>query len=381
MLRQLRRIKTAIKLLVPSPYRRRYERVVKSSGMFDKAFYLGTYRQLHWLSKLLPLRHYILLGEKLGLHPNPEFSPMAYLYLNEDVKALNTAPLLHYATIGKAENRLTRDISTMISGSALASIPIIRPDDGPDKPEPFAIYVHIYYADLWPEFARLIKKQTFGFDLFVTCTTGKGHDEKIIEKVKHDFPDATVFSILNHGRDIFPFIHLVNSGIFEPYKAVCKLHTKKSPHRPDGAEWRQHLTDGVLGDPTQTHLRLKQFIQLKNAAFWVADGQFFDNVRLWGPNEATVTKLMRRLEYRIDPTNLSFPAGSIYWVKPIVLEMLRGLQLTHRDFHIEQGEVDGTMAHAIERALGYIVKAADMSVLQASELDENKPEITVDYSA
>lgn len=377
MQRKLSRAYNAYRLLFPAFRQRAYARQVRASGLFDRDFYLGVNQYLHPLAKALPLRHYILLGERMGLQPNPEFSPRAYLQHNPDVDAEGLKPLEHFLRIGRSEGRLTRALYKEIS-AANVPLPVIRPDSSaanpdapaPFAPAPFAIVAHVYYHELWSELSETIRRQSLEFDLFVSFTALEDTSKDLRAAILADFPKARVYEMPNHGRDIFPFVHLVNSGVLQPYRAVCKLHTKKSPHRVDGDAWRQHLIRGVLGAPGRTQDRLKRFLADRSAAFWVADGQFYDDTRWWGSNLQRVTGLLHRLEVRVDPDKLSFPAGSIYWLKPMMLDMLRGMKLTYADFEAEQGQVDGTTAHAIERALGYIAKAAAQTVVQTSELDQ-----------
>lgn len=100
----------------------------------------------------------------------------------------------------------------------------------------------------------------------------------------------------------------------------------------------------------------------------MADGQHYTGTQWWGSNVEATRHLLQRIEIPLDREALSFPAGSIYWVKPLVLGLLRSLQLRLEDFDLEEGQVDGTLAHAIERVLGYLTARAGQKVLQTSEL-------------
>lgn len=355
---------------------------IRRSGLFDKAFYRGCHPTLNALFLRFPERHYVIFGEAAGFQPNPVFSPTAYRRLNEDLRNLR-APFLHYVRYGKRENRVIRlDPSAgALRGPLLP--PVLRQRADAPEPAEFAIVVHIYYPDLWEELAATIKAAGIEHDLFVTYTNQGALSEDLPGRVQADFPEARVIAMPNHGRDIFPFVHLVNSGLLSPYRAVCKIHTKKSPHRPDGDEWRRHLIAGLL--PAQeTRARLDRFLVDPTAALWVADGQHYEDARWWGANQAPTAKLLNRVEIRPDANVLSFPAGSMYWLKPLMLSMIRGLRLDQDDFELETAQVDGTTAHAFERALGYIASHAGLRICQASTLayppaapDEGAPQITV----
>lgn len=368
----IRKALGALRLVLPAPSEWIYLWKMRRSGLFDRQFYLGVNPNLHPLAKIFPERHYIQRGEPAGLRPNPEFSPIAYLRYNADLQGIVKQPLLHYIKYGRNEARITKDLPNAVA-ELPTSLPVLRGRSvgkGQEQPA-VALVVHIYYHELWPEIAEALTRQIFDFDLFVTYTDFREKDgTDLCKQILADFPQALVTPMPNHGRDIFPFVHLVNSGLLSHYRAVGKIHTKKSPHRQDGEVWRRHLINGILGEPNETRQRLQRFLALPDAAIWVADGQHYEGTKWWGTNRVMVGRLMAKLGIRHNPDKLAFPAGSMYWLKSPVIDMIHGLQLTRDCFEHEQGQVDGTLAHAFERTLGYMVETADQRVVQTSQLDE-----------
>jgi hypothetical protein len=365
--RYLRYATLGLRILCPTPAEWRYARAIMASGLFDRAWYLGTNPRLPRLCRWLPERHYVLVGEAVGLCPSPAFSPLAYLHLNPDLPK-GTRPLGHYIEAGLAAGRMAQD---QPAGVGAPVLPSIRADEGPDPHAPFAVVVHLYYHAMWDDFAARLRNQSFAFDLFVTLPKTGPDDSAIRARILADFPQARLWSVPNHGRDILPFLHLTQSGLLAPYSAVCKLHSKKSPHRSDGDAWRSALLDGVIGPPALTASRLRAFVSDPTVGLWVADGHRTTGAQWWGPNRDRGVDLLARAGLSADglATDLVFAAGSIYWIKALSLAVLAALPVTGADFEAEMGQVDGTTAHALERVFGLMITAAGQQIRQASELD------------
>ena len=123
---------------------------------------------------------------------------------------------------------------------------------------------------------------------FLSPITDKGEEtDELIPRIAARFPRARILRYPNRGRDVLPFVHLVNAGVLDGYRAVCKVHTKRSPHREDGDHWRRHLIAGILPEGC-TATTLARFLAMPEAAVWVADGQHYRSPEWWGSNRATV---------------------------------------------------------------------------------------------
>lgn len=348
---------------------RAYLKAIEQSGMFDPVYYRGAYPGLNPIYQRHPARHFILFGENSGYRPNPDFVPHEYLRFNPDIKDLKEPAFWHYIRIGHTEERVTKYIPPK-NEALTVDMPVLRFDPARDC-APFAVVAHVYYPDLWPEFADQIRALDIDYDLYVTLTYRGDESDELADQIRQDFPGATVVCVPNRGRDILPFLALVNAGALDSYQAVCKIHTKKSPHRQDGEEWRRHLIGGILPDQGLTQL-LSQFLNDETAAFWVADGQHYTGEKWWGTNFGVTQFIMQRLEVEISRETLSFPAGSIYWMKPLMVGLLKALNLDEYNFEPEEAQVDGTLAHGLERAMGYLAMTADQEVVQTAQLRQGR---------
>lgn len=356
-----------LRIFFLTPQERAALKAGRGSGLFDPVYYAGAYPQVHGLFQPFLLRHYIVYGEHMGYRPNPDFSPSAYLRYNTDVAAQGISPFLHYAASGHKEERITKELPKVEELPDVLA-PKLRFDPARPRAD-VAIVMHIYYPDLWPEFKAKIDSLDIAHDLYVTLTYRGDETEELAAQIRTEFPGATVLPLENRGRDILPFLALVNAGALTGYKAVCKIHTKKSPHREDGEIWRRHLIEGVLPDTGLKGL-LETFIADKKASFWVADGQHFEDTKWWGSNLEITRSLLRRIEVEITGKRLSFPAGSIYWMKPVIVDLLKAMKLNAEQFDPEMAQVDGTLAHALERTMGFLSDVAELEIRQTTQVEQ-----------
>lgn len=245
-----------------------------------------------------------------------------------------------------------------------------------------AAVVHIFYPELAAELKNLLLNIPCAVDVYISTTSPD--KQAAIEKTFADFGKGRVVVrvFLNRGRDVAPaFVGF--KDIYGNYDACVHLHSKKSPHaerRLSG--WREHLYKNLLGSPEIVGGILNI---LANEKVGVVFPQYFAPIRVsinWGENYLATKNFLRGLGIEIDNRHLiEFPAGSMFWFKPKSLAPLLESNLTFDDFPEESGQVDGTIAHAIERAFLFIVETAgykwvkvDSSGLQSSsseQLDEN----------
>jgi len=360
--RNVGRLKKVQGFILLPPAKWDYYRYIKEAGALDRQHYRSTHRRLPALYRLFPERHYAAYGETLGLSPTRTFAPSVYLRLNPDVRDGGERPFGHYLRVGKSEGR--------------RSVEMIDPDVIPavgasfTNPADHAIVVHLYYLDLWPEFDKTLAALDIDFDLFVTLTDFGELSEQLKLRIETAYPASRVTILPNHGRDIYPFLHLVNSGALDTYRCVCKIHGKRSLHRADGQSWRAALVDELLPG-TQTATLVEAFCANDEALVLATAGSVRRAQSGWGSNKPRIRELLARWEETTPPRLAPFPAGSMFWIKPPVLTRLKALGLGIADFESELGQLDGTTAHAVERLVGCAAIALGGVTVAVAELDRS----------
>jgi len=220
-----------------------------------------------------------------------------------------------------------------------------------------AAVVHIFYSDLIDEIRNTLKHIVEPFDMIVT--TPHAHD--VPEIVTAFSPLAAGMAVLiseNRGRDVGPFMGVHRTHMLDAYDAVLKLHSKKSLYEAGrGTQWRQELFQGLCGNSNITRRSLA-LLRAGAADMIGAHGYHVTNPRRWGGNRANVQRLLQSLSAEPLPPeatlDLSFFAGSMFWFAPRALAALHEMPEALLEFEPENGQLDGTLAHALERVFGIL---------------------------
>ncbi len=153
---------------------------------------------------------------------------------------------------------------------------------------------------------------------------------------------------------------MLSSGLLDPFDAVLKIHTKRSPHLLDGEIRRKLLFDKLCGSHGGVGRILFHFRDpVTGMVGWRPS--FRAAAPYWMENRARVEALARRLEVE-GPPPLGFFEGSMFWFRPAALARLKMLGFGPDDFEAEAGQTDGTLHHALERLFTIAAWASDHEV-------------------
>ena len=228
-----------------------------------------------------------------------------------------------------------------------------------------AVIVHLYHTDLLEELSKYINNIPQQFDIYFSVPITQINAISI--KIKEIFPNALIWGYQNIGRDIFPFLDIFAKIIHLNYKAICKIHTKKSLHLKDGDLWRHELLEGLIGNQ---EIIARCIHKIKNGAGMVAPPEhLIDFKKLIFGNASHITNISQHLNLTYDDLFKSaFAAGSMFWFAPNALKSLVDLNFKQEDFELENGQLDGTLAHAVERLTGAIALRAGFKIETSSDL-------------
>ncbi len=247
--------------------------------------------------------------------------------------------------------------------------PLTDAFDAPALPEPapldqitlrVGVMAHVYYADLIEEFAETLSQVPLPFTLLVSVV-----DDATAEQARQRFqalPNVQhllVRQVENRGRDIAPLLVTFHEEIMA-LDLIGHIHTKKSLYTGNEQEqWRRYLLDRLYGSRQRLAWLLGMF--QADPGLGMIYPESYAGMPLWGhtllSNGPACDQLARRLGIALDPQRyLDFPAGSMFWARVSALRPLYELKLRQEDFPVEQGQVDGTLHHAVERMLAVVTR-------------------------
>lgn len=223
-----------------------------------------------------------------------------------------------------------------------------------------AVHMHLYYEDLLEEFCGYLNHITQAFDLFISCKQGADQEQILqLSQNIHNVREITIKETINRGRDIAPFYVLFRDELMQ-YECLLHIHSKKSLYTgQEKAEWRHWALDGVLKNE-KTVAEILHYLLHAEPKAGLIYGEMTDTLPLgalhWLRNEAKGRELSKRLDIEFDNGMFFYPVGSFFWVRTEAIRPLFDLKLTYEDFDEEKGQIDATMAHALERIIACLVR-------------------------
>lgn len=242
-----------------------------------------------------------------------------------------------------------------------------------------AVHVHLYYVDLLSEILGYLDNIPYNFDLYISCQEN-AEVRKIEKRARYlkNIQHVIVRPCPNRGRDIAP-LYVWFANEISKYDYFLHIHTKKSLYT--GSErtgWRQYSLSSLLGSK---EIVQKIFWMFENEQIGVAYPDNHEDVPMlaysWLVNEALGRAFLERLGIPFETGIFMYPAGSFFWAKTEAIKPLFDAKLKIEDFQEEQGQTDGTLAHVIERATGFVVKNQNY---HAAIIDYREGVIRQDYS-
>ena len=219
-----------------------------------------------------------------------------------------------------------------------------------------AIVIHAYYSDVLDEILAYVERLGVG-DFHVWVTTTAENENIVRDKLSRIAHPVEIAVYPNRGRDVLPFLEILPRLLAAGYATIIKVHTKKSAHRDDGSSWLHSCLDKLLSVNAVAAMRQASQTDA-DTGIWGPKEYIVPMAYFWGSNAQRTATLAMRLGVQPDSLpEIPFMAGTMFACRRELLWVINALRLNADDFEEEQGQLDGTMAHAVERIFGVAVRS------------------------
>lgn len=219
-----------------------------------------------------------------------------------------------------------------------------------------AMSIHAFYPENLPVIFGLAESNINYIDYLITTTADKV--EAVISCLQnHNIPRYALYIVPNHGRDVAPFMKTILPALFHyGYSHFIKIHTKKSLHRDDGSDWGTHLITSLISEESIKYIR--HLFSLDNHIGLLAPpGSIIPITTCLNLNVLWLAELLSSFGISTKwALQRNFVAGSMFAGRVDILKPLIDKTPTIESYESEAGQVDATLAHAMERFLSIFIK-------------------------
>ena len=326
----------------------------------------------------IPVQNCPIAGPQKNIKIYGDYTPDKFYFLNKIIidwtkKNYNNDSQYIFIEGFTKDNFLESDDKTGFSNinsfsKALYGLPLLDPNltknnlSKLQKGVFILVQAHVFYTDILPEVVNKTNNIPAPFDLYITTNTEE--KKSIIEKYLKINSKANKYEILiteNKGRDAIPFLIQVKN-IITNYKYICHIHTKKHGYTIDeGENWRIYLYENLLGNKNIVSKILSDFENDEKLGFFFPDHYHIQFNYIYNWNRANAKQinhffeiLFPKMKIKVGDT-LDFPVGNMFWARTKAIYQLfddKIIKLCPK----ENGQIDGTVLHGIERVWLYLVK-------------------------
>ena len=309
------------------------------------------------------LYHYCTKGWKEGIDPSHLFDTNNYLSKYPDIKKIEANPMVHFLKFGIRENRFSMDdIHFMRKTADIKKVSCIYSNEiiKSTSRKKIGVFLHIFYPELATTIAEYLANIPAKIDIYVST---KKDAVEFLQATFNELENSQVVDIRtfkNIGRDVAPLIIGFKEYI-QRYDFILKLHSKKSPHSNALSGWFEHCLDNLIGSQDIFYTNILELNKTDTAIIYPVENYTLNlgikHDSCWGHENGNYDKAKPLLDLlglkHIDRNSeFLFPTGNMFWCKPEVLKPILDWGLEFQDFDNEKGQIDGTLAHSIERLIG-----------------------------
>lgn len=230
-----------------------------------------------------------------------------------------------------------------------------------------AVIVNLYYLDTLERYFSYLDMIPENISVYIVSSNMEAHTPIIKYINQRKGRKIKLVKKNNRGRDISALLVACREWILS-YKIICFVHDKKANAEylhEDTEIWIESLWGNTLKSSAYIKNVLSVFEENREIGLLVPPApigkyrnDWFGNS--WYKNFANTKKLAKDLDLSCELSEAVPPVtlGTVFWGRVEALEKLFLKKWTYEDFNEEPLPCDGTISHAVERILSYVVKDA-----------------------
>lgn len=210
-----------------------------------------------------------------------------------------------------------------------------------------AVVIHAFYVDVFDKILKSLKGLSVPIKVYVTTTCEL--EDEVKKSLVSSGLNFSLLVVVNHGRDVLPFFMIMPKVLQAEHDVILKLHTKKTSHRSDGDAWMDDILNKLILKNNVSECL--GFIQNnKDVGMISPAGHVLSISKYLGSNEGGIVSVANNLGVSKEKVmDEVFSAGTMFYARVTAMLPIINLGFTSENFEKEEGQVDGTLAHAIER--------------------------------
>ncbi|MBQ7736559.1 MAG: hypothetical protein IJT62_01840 [Oscillospiraceae bacterium] len=233
-----------------------------------------------------------------------------------------------------------------------------------------AVIIHLYYDDLFEDNLKYLRNIPGEIDAYIVTANRKLASmarEIIRQECRTNF---RVISKPNRGRD-YGALLVTCAEILPKYSYVCFVHDKKSRPEDDpvlGQTWQTCLFECTLASGDYIRNVVNAFEEDPRLGFLSSPMSPESTLlsvdgALWTANYLACASFLKKLGVQKIPPVSEEPlyVGSAFWLRTAAIQKLLAFSFSYEDFPAEPMPEDGTIAHVLERAIGFVAEDAGYS--------------------
>lgn len=230
------------------------------------------------------------------------------------------------------------------------------------------VHLHLFYQEMLPEMLDILGSlDGCDYDLVATVINAAPETLKGLRRFK---PDVTIIEVENRGYDVAPFIKVLQLTDLTRYDYVIKIHTKQTLKTRAwldnasfiGDQWRRLLL-GFMETPERFRQTLKLF-ENPDVGMVSHYNLIIEAAKEDKAANARADRIMK--EMGLEPLQRRFVGGTMFMARAALFTPLKNYPCKTEDFELYNRDTPGgTLAHAYERLLGWVITAQGRKIISS----------------